>query len=64
MAHREENALLHRTLGWAPQGETPERARRREQSPEPEQNEQELEEPLNESLDDDEVDSSEPESAI
>ena len=62
LAHREV-ALLRRTLGWAPQGETPETARRREASPEPEQDERKMEDPLAESLEEDEVDPSEPDSA-
>ena len=49
LAHREV-ALLRRTLGWGPQGETPERGTKRELSPEPVQDEQKLEEPLTESL--------------
>ena len=57
-----EVALPRRTLGWAQESEDPERARRRERSPEPVEDAEKPEDPLTENLDEDEEEPSEAES--
>ena len=53
LVHREV-ALLKRTLGWVQKSEDPERAGRRERSPMPVEDEDKPENPLTNSLDEDE----------